>query len=451
MITLRLKTIFLGACFVEALWLLAAQTLGNTLLLLPCLVCFLALAVWAALKNMAMPVILFFLPFAPLLKIRPGSYSFFTFALLAIYAIYLVTGSRNVRVFHLIPALCLILLTLVVKVAYGYDIDTSYLLFAVTLLLVPYVVHELNVKYDFYWLTVFFVLGIALAAVTSQALDAFPTISRYIGINTSLGMVRRSGYYGDPNFYSAHITAALSGVAVLFLNNVKKSKLFLLSLMAILMVYCGLLSVSKSFLLILVSMVLFWVVDLMFRQGKLSFKVTTLFLLAVAVLFILSSTVFSDMLDLLLGRIDKNANLSDFTTGRTDLWMQYWKAITEDPWVLSFGQGYTDVTVDDRGRGSHSTIIQCLYQFGLVGSTLFLAWAGCFLRTLLGRVQVRWGRICQLAILLIGTLGPWVALEYIFFDELFLVPIYLCAAILFTTGQTDTDTELTNSEMWVEQ
>ena len=82
MITIRSKTLFLCACFIEALWLLAAQMLNATILLLPCLLCFLALVGWAALQNAALPVIFFFLPFAPLLKFRPGTISFFTIALL---------------------------------------------------------------------------------------------------------------------------------------------------------------------------------------------------------------------------------------------------------------------------------------------------------------------------------------------------------------------------------
>ena len=168
MITIRTKTLLLCACFINALWLLVAQTLNSTALLLPCLLCFLALVAWAAIKNTAMPVMLFFLPFSPLLKIRPGTISLFTLALLMIYAIYTVTGSRQVKVLHLIPALLIIVLSLIVKAAYNYEIDNSYIMFAVTLLLVPFLTRELDGGYDFYWLTVCFALGICLAAITAQ-------------------------------------------------------------------------------------------------------------------------------------------------------------------------------------------------------------------------------------------------------------------------------------------
>ena len=53
MITIRSKTLLLCACFVEACWLLVAQTLNVTAILLPCLICFLLLVGWAAIQKAA--------------------------------------------------------------------------------------------------------------------------------------------------------------------------------------------------------------------------------------------------------------------------------------------------------------------------------------------------------------------------------------------------------------
>ena len=448
MITIRSKTLFLCACLIEAAWLMVAQTLGSMPILLPCLGCFLILVAWAAIRNIAIPVMLFFLPFAPLLKIRPGTISFYTVALLLIYLIYTVTGSRNVRILHLVPGLCLVALTLVVKTLYGYEMDNAYLLFCVTLMLVPFVVREMDGQYGFYCLTLFLVVGIGLSAISAQYLTVFPTITQYIEVNTSLGFVRRSGYYGDPNFYSTHITTALGGVLILFLHNDKKRRLFALALMAVLLFYCGLMSVSKSFLLVGVCLLLFWFVDLLFRKGKFSVKIAVIFTLIVAGLFFLSSTIFTDMLGTMLSRFGSDTNLSDFTTGRTKLWMNYIEAITGDPLLLLFGKGYTDVTVG--GRGSHNTLIQCVFQFGLVGCGLFAAWLACFVRTLLGEAKIRWNNVTQVAILLIGAFGPWMALEYLFFDELFLLPIYACAAIRFLSDRNPAESPLIDQKVWVE-
>lgn len=429
MMIIRTKTIFLGACIAEAAWLLLAQVLGNTMLLLPCLGCFLALVVWAALKNMAMPVILFFLPFAPLLKIQPGTISFFTIALLAVYLVYLVTDMRQISVEHMAPALCLLALILVVKTAYGYTPDNTFILFCITLLLIPYLARDLEGSYSFYWLTLFFVLGISFSAITAQYLVSFPPISRYIDINTTLGVIRRSGYYGDPNFYSAHITSALGGVLLLLLNNDKKRKLIALFLMVLVLIYCGLMSISKSFLLVCLFLFLLWFADMLFRRGAISQKVVLILISFVAIIFFLSSTLFTDMLGEGFARFNQDSSLSDFTTGRTDLWVRYISAIIEDPWLFLFGQGYTDVTVG--GRMAHNTLIQSVFQFGLVGCALFAAWVILFLRALLRGVKIRWNSVPQVVLLLVGVFGPWMALDYLFFDELFLLPVYVCAALRF--------------------
>lgn len=429
MLKLSVKTWCLCLCFVEAIWLLAAQVLGSMPVLIPCLVCFLALVIWSATRNMAMPVIMFFLPFAPLLKLRPGTISFFTVALLAVYAIYTVIGSRNVWIFHLVPALALLVLTLVVKLVNGYDIDNTYILFAITLLLIPFLTREMDSGYDFYWLTLFFVLGIVMAAITAQYLAVFPTISRYIVINTSFGMVRWSGYYGDPNFYTTHITAALSGALIMLLHNAKKGRFIALLLMVVALLYCGLMSVSKSFLLVSVCLLLFWVADLLLHKGKMSVKLTLIFTLLITGAFLLSSTVFTDMLGTLLGRFGRDSNFSDFTTGRTELWTSYITAMLEDPLLLLFGQGYSDVTVS--GEAAHNTLIQGVFQFGLVGCVLVGAWMIYFMRTLLDGARIYWDQTTRLFILLCGCLGPWMALDYLFFDEFFLLPVYVCVGVRF--------------------
>lgn len=431
MITVKSKILFLIVCFLEAIWLLLAQVMGNMVVLMPCLVFFLAIASWAAINGMVMPVLMFFLPFAPLLKIRPGTISFFTIALLVVYLIYIIMGSRNINIYHLIPGLVLIALALTVKTFYGYQLDASFILFSVSVLLIPFLTRELDGKYDFYWLTLFFAFGIAVAAITARYLSIFPAIAQYIETHSLLGSIRHSGYYGDPNFYSAHITAALSGVLVLLLNHVKKSKMISLIIIAMVLFYCGFMSVSKTFLLVTICLLLFWAVEVVFNSGRLSEKLMLILTFGVGVMFLLSATVFTDFIDMFISRFLMDNNLSDFTTRRTELWVQYLRAFGEDPLLLLFGKGYTGVLIND--RASHNTILQAIYQFGLVGFVFFISWFVCYIRTLMANTKIRRNNLTQTLILLIGAFGPWMALDLLFFDEFFLLPIYVCAAIRFLT------------------
>ena len=430
MVKIPIKTLCLVLCFVEAAFLLAAQAIGSMVLILPCLICFLALIVWASIQNMAMPVCLFFLPFASLLKLGPDTLSFFTLALLIVYAICAVRGHRNVSIAHMVPGLLLVILTLIVKIAEGHAVTNEYVLFAISLLAVPFLITEIDAqRYDFYWVTMYFILGILLAAFSSLLLSNFPSIARYINVVGEVTVSRRAGFTYDPNFYSAHITIALSGVFVLLLNHVDKVKRIILIVTVVLLTYCGLLSVSKSFLLVSACVVFCWFFSFLFRKGRISAKILTILTLLIVLVYILSSSVFSDLLDLMLLRMSDSTTLSDFTTHRTDLWGSYMRAFGADPWLTLFGSGYSRVLVND--RAAHNTLIQAVFQFGLVGSICMAAWYVCLTRTLLTGSYRRRPDLAQTVILCIGCFGPWMGLDYLFCDETFLVPIYMCIAIRF--------------------
>ena len=435
MVTVQSKIISIGICIIEVIWLLIAQTVGSTLLLLPCLACFLALIVWAAFQGMALPTLLFFMPFASLLKFRPGMITFYTVALLIVYVIYAVKGIKNININHMVPGLALAALALVVKTLYGYSIDNSFILFFASILLVPFFTRELRGKYDFYYLTTCFTLGIVIAAITAQYLTVFPAIKVYIQQHEYLGIIRHAGYYGDPNFYSAHITAVLSGVLVLMLNSAQKRRIVWLMVMAVLLVYCGSLGVSKSFLVVGVALVLFWLFALMFQKGRFTAKITILLTLLVGVAFLLASTIFTDQVAMFLTRLSQDNSLADFTTGRTRLWGQYLNAFLKDPRLLFFGKGLSHILVN--GRSAHNILIQSVYQFGVLGFSFLAAWFVCYIRTLLLNVSLKWKHFAQIAVLMIGALGPWLGLDMLLFDEFFLMPMYICVGVIFLSQQDE--------------
>ena len=430
MVAVRMDRLFLTMCILEALWLLVAQVLGNTIILLACLACFLLLSVWAAIKGMALPVLMFFLPFSSLVKLQPGTISFFTLAMLAVFAVCALFKSKNVSVYHFIPVLVLAAQTLLVKTLTGTMISNQYMMFMAALLLVPYLVREVNGNYDFHWLTVFFSLGIIMAALSSQYLLAFPSIRQYIDTTAMIGSTTRvSGFFGDPNFYSAHITAALGGALAILIEGEDKKRTLSIVVIIALLVYCGMLSISKSFMLVAICLFVFWFIGYMFKKGKMSTKITVILTLMIGAGFLLSSTVFVDMFDALVARFGRDSNISDFTTGRTELWASYLREFEEDPLLLFFGKGYSSVLVND--RASHNTILQAVFQFGLVGCIILLVWFVYFTRTWLKGLEIRSNKSVQAFIVLIGSFGPWMAIDILFLDEFFLIPIYVGVAMLF--------------------
>lgn len=413
-------------CLIIAAGLCTAQVLGETYLILSCLICFMMLVVWAALKNRVMPVMLFFLPWATLLKTDPASMSFFTVALILVCLI--AWAKRRFRLcFYVFSALALILITFFSKMIDSYSVDNSFILFVIMLLFFPLLKREAEFRYDFGHLTVSFALGIITAALSARQLVEFPAIARYIDVHTASGITRLSGYYGDPNFYSAHITAALSGILVILLDRRKSRQRPVYVLLALVLLYCGFLSASKAFALVAICLMILWVIQILFMGGKLSAKAMLVLGTVIAGAFVLSSSVFADLIDVIAERFSQAENISDLTTGRTEIWMSYFDAITSDLKVLFIGEGFTNVKVNR--YASHSTLIQIIYQFGLLGIVPMTAWIIMFAKRprRLRRLSVK--HFLRVLILLTGIFGPWMSIDMLFFDEFFLMQFYMYAAV----------------------
>ncbi len=428
--------LFIGLSLLISVWLVIAQVLASNALILPCIICFALLTAYAAFKDMAVPVLLYFLPWSPLLKLSPGTISMYTVALVLVLLVYIIRSSKRFRFMHLFPALFLLIQSVIIKTVTNASIDNSFLLFFVCLMLFPQLTNEIDKNYDFYTLFCFFSLGIITAALSAQQVMIFPTISRYIVVHSYQDLTRLSGFYSDPNFYSAHISAVISGALLLLPNEKKAGRVITLFVWLIVLLYCGFLSISKSFFLVALCILLLWVVDILFKRGKISDKIMLLTAIMIGMLFIVSSLLFTDLLDMIIERfIGSNKNLSDFTTGRTDLWMSYFRAFDEEPLTLIFGKGMTDKLVND--RASHNIIIQSLYQFGIIGSTMLVIWFAIYLKTILNNIRLKSDIFMPIMILAVGVFGPWMALDSLFFDEFFLLPLFFCLGIMYISGKTN--------------
>jgi O-antigen ligase len=442
MIFFRQKHVIALLCVLVAILIVVAQIFANTILVLAALACFALLVLWGSVNDMVIPVLLFFLPWAPLIKLQPGTTSIYTLAILAVLAIYVLRGGRNVNMFHIFPALLLFAETLVVKTLKDYPINTDYIFFFACLFLFPLLARERDRFYDFRSITIFFSFGIILAALTSQQVLLIPTIARYIRVHAYQDLTRLAGFYGDPNFYSAHITAALGGIMILLSKETKRLRRLSLFAIMLVLLYCGFLSVAKSFALVTICLFGFWILDILFHRGRISVKLLLLFSIMVGGMFILSSTLFTDLIDMMIERfVSSDGNISQLTTGRTDLWLRYLNAFDKDPLLLWFGEGYTSILIE--GRSSHNTVLQSVYQAGLAGAMLLGVWALFYIRSVLKSATIRTRNLSKILILLMGAMGPWMALDMLFFYEFFLMPFYVCIGINYLEQSEEAEQEMT--------
>lgn len=416
-----MKNKMLLFCSILSASLCFAQISGNGMLVLLCLGAFICLICFATVHNYELPVLLFFLPWTVLLRLSPDSISFYTLALLLVSVISVVWNKFYMKNYYIGITLLLVVLTLLSKLISGYKPANSYIMFIAMLALYPMLDLEKR-KYDFGDLNIFFSFGIIIAALTAQQFSDYPNIAKYIVVDSYLSITRRCGYYGDPNFYTAQITAAIAGCMLLISNDRRDRSAVVLFLMLGLLVYCGFMSGSKSFALITALLVILWIAEILVMRGKITKKAELLVSLFALAAYVFTSSLFREQINVILTRFSWADNASEFTTGRTELWRNYLTAILNDVKLLFLGQGFTNVMIYT--RASHNSAIQLLYQFGVFGSVLLIAWFLGYYYDIVGVWRIKNPKITRIFMILAGTFLPWMAIDILFFDELFLLSTY---------------------------
>lgn len=408
-------------CMVISVFLCYGQIRNSKALLAVCLLAFLGFVVLSCGRNAVFAVLLYFLPWSPLLRLDNKSVSFFTIALLAMCLVYCLKDHLSFNTYQSVLAFFLVLLTLAAKLWQGNPIRNNYLFFVCMLFLLPSVVEKSNAV-SFKEATLFFAAGVVMAALIAQQTAGLPNISKYINVQSYLSITRRSGFYGDPNFYAAHITACLAGVQLLLSREEKRvHQLALLALM-VLLIYCGLLSASKSFVLTTAGLFLAWV-PILLEKGHRTSKFRLLLGILCAGAVIVSSSAFEPLFEVIDERFSYAANISQLTTKRTDLWMDYLNEFAHNVSLTLLGHGYTSVTL--HGWASHNTIIQSVYQFGLLGAPLLFIWVALTLKRVRQGLKDSRSNWRYTLLMLVGVVIPWIALDILFFDEFFLLPVYV--------------------------
>lgn len=424
--------VLLGGCLLACLLLVLAQTVGNGLLLLLVLIGCLLLAALACRQGLAIPVLLFFLPWSPLMKLAPGRISFYTIGLLICCALALAQDGMRLTVRQVVLAASLMALTLTAKILQTGSITNDYLMFVFMLLLFPCVARSCPRATSFRCATMFFAGGIFSAAILARLVAHYPNISRYIIVESYLTVTRLSGFYGDPNFYSAHVAACLAGVLVLLSRETEKRRQILLAAVSVALLYCGLLSASKTFVLTVACLFLFWLPILLERGNYGSARTRLLFGVLCAVAFVLVSPAFRQVIRIIGARFTEGEGLAGLTTNRTTLWLQYLTAFVHDIPLTLFGAGYTSVNLFR--KASHNTLIQAVYQFGILGIPLLLVWMWNMLADMFPESDKPLAGWKYTVLLCVGSFLPWMALDILQYDEFFLLPVYVLLGVAHVAG-----------------
>ena len=428
-----MKKSYLMGCVAITSVLCFAQVRASSILILSSLAAFLVLLAWTCSRNMTLPLLLYFLPWSPLMRTSPTNFSFFTFGIVLVCGISVVKKRFRFKRYHIVIGILLAFLTLLSKLLDGSWISFDYLAFLMLIVLFPVVKDEfIEQEYDFFQTVTFFSTGVILAALCAQQLAGYGNISRYIIVHSYTTITRLCGFYGDPNFYTAQVTAAMGGGFYAILRESAKRRITALGTMLLFLLYCGFLSGSKSFVLVTVVVLGIWVFEMLSMRGKTGLKIILMIVALLAAVYIASSALFGGLIDVLITRFSSATDLDSFTTHRMELWQTYMEEIVSDAKVLFLGKGFTNVKINT--RSSHNTLVQMVFQLGILGAPLLLIWTGCFFKEIPKIRRTKKKRSVSPWILISGAFMPWLAIDVMFFDEFFLLQWYVFVA-LFEAAQ----------------
>lgn len=186
--------------------------------------------------------------------------------------------------------------------------------------------------------------------------------------------VRFYGLFQDPNYYSMLLLTALSLMMKLKDSRAIGWPTFLIG--SAMLIACGVLTYSKTFFLMLLFLVAVYLVWQFWNK-----KVFRGFMLTLCVLLVGSVLLFSDNspFAVVLTRLFSSSDVGDLTTGRSEVFVKYFEAITDSVGSALFGAG---LAADNMGRDPHNLFIEMLYYVGVVGFVLMVVYYGSLIKAI---------------------------------------------------------------------
>lgn len=213
----------------------------------------------------------------------------------------------------------------------------------------------------------YFCLSLILSSVYAMIVRNTWQLRAVIGVETEAiygtGTFRFRGLFRDPNYY---MTLPVVGLALLIkLRDCKKIDLLPFLLLGLAMVVLGILTYSKTFLLVLLILAVVYVLW-QFRNGKYLLGVGLILVAVLAGDFLLFGE--DSPFAVIMARFLSASNISDFTTGRTDLYAEYLERITDNAFSFLFGAG---LGAESLYMDPHNLYIELVYYLGVIGLALF--------------------------------------------------------------------------------
>ena len=365
-----------------------------------------------------MSFLFFLLPLAPILKLDAKGMSFFT-VLFFLVILKLTVKLHKVNI-GLISAL--VVLALYSLVFSELSAVTTIITMLSGILLLYYLRNE-KIHIDINTTVIVYSIGIILSSILAIFREMLPVIDSFITDSVAENKItesslRFSGLHGNPNYYTLDIIVVMSAIVVLLYNNrnTKVHTFFLIALSVL-----GLMSVSKSFLVAWVLLMICWLL-ISIKQGvRKTIKFILVAMMGAVVVYYFASDYINSYIYRLMQ--DSSGTLESITTGRSTIWFGYVEEILSDIKILLFGNGLKTIS-ETVGMATHNTYIELLYSLGIFGAIIFLL----TLRIGMGKIKLKYGIWIPVIILMIRMF----ALNMLTYDNLW----FYLAIILLLARET---------------
>lgn len=380
-------------------------------------------------KKDFLPIMFTLLPFASITKISPSGYTLFSIIFLLVLFIFSVKNQFNYDAKIIITVSVLFLTTLIPQFLHGLHINPGYILFFALLIFIPSYLKSLNGVYHFRKITYAFSSSLIIASSLAYFTAGIPQISKFLVsfATESTNIVRFFGFSSDPNYYGGEITAAIACLAVLILMTNKLTiKVINIVLISVLF-YFGTLSISKSF--IIVSIFIMFLATVSYITAR---SVTAVEKIVIASLMLILGTIlyaqniFGTQVSLYNERLSNVVDVNSLTTNRLTLFGDYYNYALGSFERLFIGQGYNNSYDPTLLKASHNTIIQIVYQFGVVGIVVLFSWYRRMMNIINNIDGLNKAQVLIVGILIIGLFLPWLSLDMLFSEEfIYIIALYI--------------------------
>ena len=322
-------------------------------------------------------ILIFLYPFYGVMRVSYSQRTFMSilvmvaFGVLLIEFLYDIFKNKKKISVKLLSLYCLFVIYLFIPFG-EYSVYRSFSM--LTSFGVVYFVWEYKQDLGFKELAFALTYGLLLSCLLSPLLYILPRLSDLIYKSKTqiAGFYRYSGLIEDPNYFGIKLILTITLLNVLY--NGKEINYFYW-VMLFTVASLGVLTVSKAFFLVFIGFLCLTMFESFFKKD---WKYTLKYCIATIIIVTVSWVCFNTFVQMLFGRLASTGYggsdkvMTNLTTGRSDLWVEYLKAWTSGFKNFMFGHGLgADFLEQVNMTAAHNVYIEMLYLVGFVGFVLF--------------------------------------------------------------------------------